>query len=127
MALVLQLSPARLTDELFAAQPDSAPQAIRIRLATLSPTARRVRAAPVRNARSRTESEDLRQTLRLEYARSVLPAGHQGRAREMAGEVAAVYHVDGRHQHARCAEAEVVLADAGLPLDIRDLRARTVE
>jgi tetratricopeptide (TPR) repeat protein len=66
---------------------------------------------------------ELAAAIRLEYARSLQLTGQPRRAREVAGEVVTAYHATGRDRHARCAEAELVRADAMLALDLADLRA----
>ncbi|MFG1648019.1 TIR domain-containing protein [Amycolatopsis sp. NPDC049252] len=81
-------------------------------VALLEPVLTEVRDAP----------GELAAAVRLEYARSLQLTGQPRRAREIAGEVVTAYHAAGRDRHARCAEAELVRADAMLALDLADLR-----
>ncbi|MDT7799873.1 MAG: hypothetical protein QOI78_3306 [Actinomycetota bacterium] len=79
--------------------------------------------AELRDAPPGPIRDELTPAARLEYARSLQVAGHPRRAREVAGEVVSGYHAAGRERHARCAEAELVRAEAVLALDLADLRA----
>jgi tetratricopeptide (TPR) repeat protein len=87
-------------------------------VAFLEPVLAELREAPPGPVR-----DELTPAAQLEYARSLQLAGHPRRAREVAGEVVAALHAAGRERHARCAEAELVRADAMLTLDLGDLRA----
>jgi len=57
----------------------------------------------------------------LEYARALLLDDRPRRAREVAAEVIAAYHSTGRVRHFRCAEAELLWAEATITLDLRDV------
>ncbi|MFI7115968.1 hypothetical protein [Amycolatopsis sp. NPDC049868] len=66
-------------------------------------------------------SADLLPSALLEYARALLLDDRPHRAREVAAEVIAVFHASGRRWHFRCAEAELLWAEATITLDLRDV------
>ncbi|MEV7553662.1 TIR domain-containing protein [Amycolatopsis sp. NPDC089917] len=66
--------------------------------------------------------EDLLLPALLEYARALLLEDHPRQAGRMAAEVAAAFHKTGRDRHFRCAEAELLRAEATVTLDLRNLR-----
>ncbi|AUI58175.1 TIR domain-containing protein [Amycolatopsis sp. BJA-103] len=66
--------------------------------------------------------DDLLPSALLEYARALLLDGHPQRARQVATEVVTGFHNTGRERHFRCTEAELLLAEATVTLDLRDLR-----
>ncbi|WP_410649720.1 hypothetical protein [Amycolatopsis sp. cmx-4-54] len=67
--------------------------------------------------------EELLPSALLEYTRALLLDGRTRQAREVAAEVIAAFHAVGRTRHFRCAEAELLWAEATVTLDLRDLDA----
>lgn len=71
--------------------------------------------------------EELLASALLEYARALLLDDRPRQARDVAAEVIAASRAAGRPRHFRCAEAELLWAEATVALDLRDLDAdRTV-
>ncbi|MFD6072517.1 AAA family ATPase [Amycolatopsis lurida] len=59
----------------------------------------------------------------LEYTRALLLDGRPRPARDVAAQVIAAFHADGRTRHFRCTEAELLWAEATVTLDLQDLHA----
>ncbi|MFK0248392.1 hypothetical protein ACIQUM_27175 [Amycolatopsis azurea] len=66
--------------------------------------------------------EDLLSAALLEYARALLLEDDPRQAGRVAADLAAGFHSTGRDRHFRCAEAELLWAEATVTLDLRDLR-----
>ncbi|MFC3453835.1 hypothetical protein [Amycolatopsis speibonae] len=99
-------------------------QALRLRgrpresVATLDAILPELRDAPPGPVR-----DDLLPSALLEYARALLLDDHPRQAGQVAAEVAAAFHANGRERHPRCTEAELLRAEATVNLDLRDLGA----
>jgi Flp pilus assembly protein TadD len=85
-------------------------------VAILEPVLVELRAAPPGSLR-----ENVLPAAKLEYARALQLTGKARAARAVAGEVIDSYREAGLERHARFAEAEMILAEASLTLDLLEL------